>query len=100
MFEIKNFFYIPLFSYKYISKTSIFFSVVLVRTHQKPTPNPPESEKPNPAWCGFSNPKPTPTHILVGMVWIGVGFGFENPHQAGSGFSGSGGFVVGFTVGF
>jgi hypothetical protein len=29
-----------------------------------------------------------------------VGFRFKNPHQAGLGFSGSGGFGVGFTVGF
>ncbi len=68
MFEIKNFFYICLFSYKYISKTSIFFSVILMRTHQKltvkSTSNPPEPEKLNPAWCGFSNPKPTPTHTI------------------------------------
>jgi hypothetical protein len=38
--------------------------------------------------------------VLVGMVWVGVGFRFKNPHQAGLGFSGSGGFGVGFTVGF
>jgi trehalose-6-phosphatase len=39
-----------------------------VKTHQKPTvkPTPTHSppEKPNPAWCGFSNRKPTPTHII------------------------------------
>ncbi len=64
----KFFFYIPVFSYKYASKTSIFFSVILVRTRQKPTvkptPNSPESEKPNSAWCGFSNRKPTLIHII------------------------------------
>ncbi len=39
-----------------------------MKTHQKPTvkPTPTHSppEKPNPAWCGFSNRKPTPTHII------------------------------------
>jgi hypothetical protein len=39
-----------------------------MRTHQKPTvkptPNPPESEKLDPAWCGFSNQKPTPIHTI------------------------------------
>ncbi len=39
-----------------------------MKTHQKPTvkptPNPPEPEKPDPAWCGFSNEKPTPTHTI------------------------------------
>jgi hypothetical protein len=42
--------------------------VGLVKTHQKPTvkPTPTRSppEKPNPAWCGFSNRKPTPTHTI------------------------------------
>jgi hypothetical protein len=42
--------------------------VGLMKTHQKPTvkPTPTHSppEKPNPAWCGFSNRKPTPTHII------------------------------------
>jgi hypothetical protein len=38
--------------------------------------------------------------ILVGMVWVGVGFRFENPHQAGLGFSGEDWVGVGFTVGF
>ncbi len=40
------------------------------------------------------------SNLLVEMMWVGVGFEFENPHQAGSGFSGSGGFGVSFTVGF
>jgi hypothetical protein len=39
-----------------------------MKTHQKPTvkPTPTQSspEKPNPAWCGFSNRKPTPTHTI------------------------------------
>jgi hypothetical protein len=38
--------------------------------------------------------------VLVGMVWVGVGFRFENPHQAGLGFSGEDWVGVGFTVGF
>jgi hypothetical protein len=38
--------------------------------------------------------------ILVGMMWVGVGFRFKNPHQAGLSFSGSGGFGVSFTVSF
>jgi hypothetical protein len=38
--------------------------------------------------------------LLVEIVWVGVGFGFENPHQAELGFSDLGGFDVGFTVGF
>ncbi len=38
--------------------------------------------------------------LLVGMVWVGVGFRFENPHQAGLGFSGEDWVGVGFTVGF
>ncbi len=38
--------------------------------------------------------------VLVGIVWVGVGFRFENPHQAGLGFSGEERFGVGFTVGF
>jgi hypothetical protein len=38
--------------------------------------------------------------LLVGMVWVGVGFRFENPHQAGLGFSGGEWVGVGFTVGF
>jgi hypothetical protein len=38
--------------------------------------------------------------ILVEMMWVDVGFRIENPHQVGLGFSGSGGFGVGFTVGF
>jgi hypothetical protein len=33
-------------------------------------------------------------------MWVDVGFRFENPHQAGLSFSGSGGFDVGFTVNF
>jgi hypothetical protein len=38
--------------------------------------------------------------ILVEMMWIDVGFRFKNPHQAELNFSDSGGFDVGFTVGF
>jgi hypothetical protein len=38
--------------------------------------------------------------LLVGIVWVGVGFWFENPHQAGSDFSGGERFGVDFTVGF
>jgi hypothetical protein len=38
--------------------------------------------------------------LLVEIVWVGVGFWFENSHQAGSGFSGSGGFGLSFTVSF
>jgi hypothetical protein len=38
--------------------------------------------------------------ILVGMVWVDVGFRFENPHQAGLGFSGEEWVGVDFTVGF
>jgi hypothetical protein len=34
------------------------------------------------------------------MMWVGVGFRFENPHQAGLGFSGEEWIDVGFTVGF
>jgi hypothetical protein len=26
--------------------------------------------------------------LLVGMMWVGVGFRFENPHRTGLGFSG------------
>jgi hypothetical protein len=42
--------------------------VSLVKTHQKltvkPTPNRSSSDKPDPAECGFSNQKPTPTHTI------------------------------------
>jgi hypothetical protein len=38
--------------------------------------------------------------LLVGMMWVGVGFRFENPHQAGLGFSDENWVDVGFTVGF
>jgi hypothetical protein len=38
--------------------------------------------------------------LLVEMMWVGVGFRFKNSHQAELSFSGSGGFGVGFTVGF
>jgi hypothetical protein len=42
----------------------------------------------------------TTRFLLVEMMWVGVGFWFEDSHQAGLSFSGSGGFGVGFTVGF
>jgi hypothetical protein len=38
--------------------------------------------------------------LLVGIVWVDVGFQFENPHRAGLSFSGGERFGVGFTVGF
>jgi hypothetical protein len=38
--------------------------------------------------------------LLVGIVWVGGGFRFENPHRAGLGFSGEERFDVNFTVGF
>jgi hypothetical protein len=40
------------------------------------------------------------THVLVGMMWIGVDFRFENPHQAGLGFSDEEWIDVSFTVSF
>jgi hypothetical protein len=49
-----------------------------MKTHQKPTvkPTPTHSppEKPNPAWCGFSNRKPTPTHIIPTSIRAQLAF--------------------------
>jgi hypothetical protein len=38
--------------------------------------------------------------LLVEMMWIDVGFRFENSHQAGLGFSDEDWVDVNFTVGF
>ncbi len=50
----------------------------LVKTHQKPTvkptPNRSPSEKPNPARCGFSNRKPTPTHTIPTSIHLWFNF--------------------------